>query len=96
MPDTLISGRRVLRERNDLLTERGKTGTFVSGEGPDLTSTAVLAWSREMGIEWHYIAPGNTTQNGFYESFNGRMRDQLLNKRCSSALLMPASRSQPR
>ncbi len=33
-----------------------------------------------MGIEWHYIAPGKPTQNGFVESFNSRMRDELLNK----------------
>jgi putative transposase len=34
----------------------------------------------EMGIEWHYIASGKPTQNGFVESFNGRMRDELLNE----------------
>ena len=31
-------------------------------------------------IEWHYIAPGKPMQNGFVESFNGRMRDELLNE----------------
>jgi len=30
--------------------------------------------------EWHYIAPGKPTQNGFVESFNGRMREELLNE----------------
>jgi len=35
---------------------------------------------RDVGIEWHYIAPGRPTQNGFVESFNGRMRDELLNE----------------
>jgi putative transposase len=48
--------------------------------GTELTSNAVLAWSGEVGIEWHYIAPGKPTQNGFVESFNGRMRDELLNE----------------
>ena len=32
----------------------------------------------DVGIEWHYIAPGKPTQNGFVESFNGRMRDEFL------------------
>jgi putative transposase len=32
------------------------------------------------GSEWHYIAPGKPMQNGYIESFNGRMRDELLNE----------------
>lgn len=31
-------------------------------------------------MEWHYIAPGKPMQNGYIESFNGRMRDELLNE----------------
>jgi putative transposase len=31
-------------------------------------------------VEWHYIAPGKPMQNGYVESFNGRMRDELLNE----------------
>jgi len=31
-------------------------------------------------VEWHYIAPGGPIQNGYVESFNGRMRDELLNE----------------
>ena len=34
----------------------------------------------EHDVAWHYIAPGKPTQNGFVESFNGRMRDELLNE----------------
>jgi transposase InsO family protein len=39
---------------------------------------AILAWQEERGVEWHYIAPGKPTQNGFIESFNGRLRDECL------------------
>ncbi len=35
---------------------------------------------REAGVGWHYIAPGKPQQNGFNESFNGRLRDELLNE----------------
>ena len=31
-------------------------------------------------MDWHYIAPGRPMQNGYIESFNGRMRDELLNE----------------
>lgn len=40
----------------------------------------MLAWCGEVGVEWHYIAPGKPMQNGHVESFNGRMRDELLNE----------------
>ena len=41
---------------------------------------AILRWSQEARVEWHYIAPGKPTQNAFIESFNGRLRDELLNE----------------
>ena len=78
--DTSISGRRVARELTDLVAERGKPGTIVSDNGTELTSNAILTWAGETKIDWHYIAPGKPTQNGYVESFNGRMRDELLNE----------------
>ncbi len=78
--DTSISGKRVVRELADLIAERGAPKIIVSDNGTELTSNAVLAWSGDVGVEWHYIAPGKPTQNGFVESFNGRMRDELLNE----------------
>ncbi|WP_438810937.1 IS3 family transposase [Sphingomonas glacialis] len=78
--DTSISGKRVVRELADLIAERGAPKMIVSDNGTELTSNAVLAWSGDAGVEWHYIAPGKPTQNGFVESFNGRMRDELLNE----------------
>ena len=78
--DTSISGRRVVRELDDLIARRGAPKMIVSDNGTELTSNAVLAWCGDVGIEWHYIAPGRPTQNGFVESFNGRMRDELLNE----------------
>ena len=77
VPDTSISGRRLVRELADLIAERGKPGMIVSDNGTELTSNAVLAWCGEVGVEWHYIAPGKPMQNGYVESFNGRMRDEL-------------------
>ncbi len=52
----------------------------VSDNGTELTSHAVLAWCQDTGGEWHYIAPGKPQQNGFVESFNGRLRDECPNE----------------
>ena len=80
VPDTSISGQRVVRELARLIAQRGKPGMIVSDNGTELTSNAVLAWCGQIGVEWHYIAPGKPMQNGYVESFNGRMRDELLNE----------------
>ena len=80
VPDTSISGKRVVRELTELIAERGKPGMIVSDNGTELTSNAVLAWCGEARVEWHYTMPGKPTQNAFVESFNGRMRDELLNE----------------
>jgi putative transposase len=53
---------------------------IVSDNGTEFTCNAMLAWSDENKIDWHFIAPGKPMQNGFCESFNGRMRDELLNE----------------
>ena len=80
IPDTSISGRRVARELSAIIERRGKPDMIVSDNDTELTSNAILNGCAERRIEWHYIAPGKPMQNGFVESFNGRMRDELLNE----------------
>ena len=80
IPDTSISGKRVARELTALIDARGKPQMIVSDNGTEFTSNAILAWTKEHQVEWHYIAPGRPMQNGYIESFNGRMRDELLNE----------------
>ena len=75
-----ISGKRVVRELTELIAQRGKPGMIVSDNGTELTSNAVLAWCGEARVEGRYTAPRKPTQNAFAESFNGRMRDELLNE----------------
>lgn len=86
VPDTSISGVRVVRELSALVARRGKPGMIVSDNGTELTSNAVLKWAQDHQIAWHYIAPGKPMQNGFAESFNGRMRDELLNETVFTSL----------
>lgn len=78
--DTSISGLRPSREMTELIARRGKPGMIVSDHGTEFTSNAILAWSKDHKVDWHYIAPGKPMQNGYIESFNDRMRDELLNE----------------
>jgi transposase InsO family protein len=80
IPDTSISGRRVARELTALIGQRGKPGMIVSDNGTELTSNAIFSWAKDHAVDWHYIAPGKPMQNSLVESFNGRMRDELLNE----------------
>jgi putative transposase len=78
--DTSLSGTRVARELDLVMARRGRPTGCLSDNGTELTSMAILNWCQEHRIEWHYIAPGKPTQNAFIESFNGRLRDELLNE----------------
>lgn len=85
--DTSLSGARVARELDAIIAVRGKPGTIVSDNGTELTSMAILKWCEATRVEWHYIAPGKPMQNGFVESFNGRLRDECLNETLFSTIV---------
>jgi putative transposase len=78
--DTSLTAPRVVRELSRIIESRGCPRMIVSDNGTEFTSNAILAWQEERGIEWHYIAPGKPMQNGFVESFNGKLRDECLNE----------------
>jgi putative transposase len=84
--DTSLSGARLARELDDLISRRIKPKTIVSDNGTEMTSMAILKWCQQTHIEWHYIAPGKPMQNGFVESFNGSFRDECLNETLFSSL----------
>ncbi len=80
MPDTSLPGLRVVRELDAIMASRGRPVMCVSDNGTELTGMAILRRSQETRVEWHHIAPGKPQQNAFIESFNGRLRDELLNE----------------
>ena len=53
---------------------------IISDNGTEFTSNAIFAFADKRKVDWHCIAPGKPTQNAFIESFNGRLRDELLNE----------------
>lgn len=72
-----------------LASERWQFGyprIVVSYNGTELTSDATLKWQEGQNVEWHYIAPGKSMQNGLVERFNGRMREECVNEMLFSTL----------
>ena len=84
--DFSLSGRRVARELDLLIARHGRPKTVGSDNGTELTSNAILSWTAETGVDWHYIDPGKPVQNAFIESFNGRLRDEFLNETLFTSL----------
>lgn len=74
-----ITGRRVVRELNAVAAIRGYPKRLRVDNGPELTSSALLEWSVEHGVELHFIDPGKPAQNAWIESFNARVRDEFFN-----------------
>jgi putative transposase len=75
--DTSLPGLWVVRELTAIAAWRGRPVMCVSDNGTGLTGIAVLRWSQEMQIEWHYTAPGKPTQNAFIESFNALLYNDV-------------------
>ena len=85
--DTSLSGVRVTRELEQIARLRGYPDTIVSDNGTEFTSNAMLKWQKLRQVNWHYIAPGKPMQNGFIESFNGKLRDECLNEHLFDTLM---------
>lgn len=85
--DTSLGGQRVARVLDDLKMRRGLPRQIRSDNGPEFTSRTLDQWAYEHGLRWHYIQPGRPMENGYVESFNGRLRDECLNENwfCSLA-----------
>jgi putative transposase len=77
---------RVARELDTLIAIRGRPLMIVSDNGTELTGMTMLRWSQDRQVGWHYITPGKPQQNAFIESFNGRLRDELLYETLFSSL----------
>ena len=78
--DTSLNGKRVSKELERLIEQRGKPERIKSDNGTEFTSNAILRWCTDNNICWHYIQPGKPYQNGNVESFNGKLRDECLNE----------------
>ena len=65
----------------DLFLEYGVPEHIRSDNGPEFVATAVRAWLAELGVTTLFIEPGSPWENGYVESFNGKLCDELLDGR---------------
>lgn len=77
--DTSISGHRVTRVLERIAAIRKLPEEIVVDNGPEFRGRALTSWCERRGIRLHYIDKGKPVQNGYVESFNGRLRDECLN-----------------
>jgi len=63
---------------SDLFVLRGVPGHIRSDNGPEFVAKSVQKWITAVGAQTAYITPGSPWENGFIESFNARLRDELL------------------
>lgn len=82
-----FTGRDVIAVLAGLILEHGAPEFLRSDNGPEFIAAAVKAWLKSRGVRTLYIDPGAPWQNGYCESFNGSLRDELLNCELFTSLL---------
>ena len=82
-----ITADDVLERLSDLFVLRGLPGHIRSDNGPEFAAKAVRGWLGRLGVEALFIEPGSPWENGYVESFNGKLRDELLNAELFDTLL---------
>jgi transposase InsO family protein len=69
----------VLARLTELFVQRGPPAYLRSDNGPEFTAKAVRTWLQRLGVTTLFIEPGSPWENGYVESFNGKLRDECLN-----------------
>ncbi len=73
------TSREVLRTLAQLMLRYGVPRHIRSDNGSEFVAKAVRSWLARLGVQTLYIEPGSPWENGYIESFNGKLRDELLN-----------------
>lgn len=82
-----LSSDDVLERLSDLFVRRGVPGHIRSDNGPEFTAKAVRDWLGRVGVGTLFIEPGSPWENGYIESFNGKLGDELLDGEVFDTLL---------
>ena len=75
-----ITSQDVIDVLFELFIFRGIPQHLRSDNGPEFTSKKIRNWLNELGVKTLFIEPGSPWENGYIESFNGKLRDELLNR----------------
>jgi transposase InsO family protein len=75
-----LNSEGVLERLADLFIRRGTPTYLRSDNGAKFTAKAVREWLSQLGVKTLYIEPGSPWENGYVESFNGELRDELLDR----------------
>jgi len=78
--DRRITSEDVIDQMFQLIIFRGIPEHIRSDNGSEFTAKAVRGWLNRLGIRTLFIEPGSPWENGYIESFNGKLRDELLNR----------------
>lgn len=82
-----LNSEDVMYRLTDLFTRRGVPKHIRSDNGPEFIATRLREWLGNLGVGPLYIEPGSPWENGYCESFNGKFRDEFLNREVLDTLL---------
>jgi transposase InsO family protein len=74
-----IKAPEVLYQLSELFVQRGAPDYLRSDNGSEFTAEMLRGWLQRLGVKTLFIEPGSPWENGYIESFNGKLRDELLN-----------------
>jgi putative transposase len=77
--DRALTAYDVIEQLAELFVKRGTPDFIRSDNGSEFTAEAVRGWLQRLGVRTLFIEPGSPWENGYIESFNGKLRDELLN-----------------
>jgi putative transposase len=81
-----IKTQEVIDQLFQLFVFRGIPDHIRSDNGPEFTANSIRNWLNRLGVKTLYIEPGSPWENGYIESFNGRLRDELLDREIFTTL----------
>ncbi len=84
--DRRLTSQDVIDRLFHLFVFRGIPEYIRSDNGPEFTAKAVRGWLTRIGVKRLFIEPGSPWENGYIESFNGKLRDELLNREIFTTL----------
>lgn len=81
-----ITSQDVIDQLFQLFVMRGIPEHIRSDNGPEFTAREIRKWLADIGVQTLFIEPGSPWENGYIESFNGKLRDELLNREVFTTL----------